>query len=250
MKKMKLILGMLLFALAAVWQSCDDNDGYSLGDIAADWATVRTTGGGSYYLEGDRWGNIYPVATSIPWYKPVDGQRVVSFFNPLGDVKNKKGVQVKMEGIYELLTKAVEKLTEENEQAFGNDPISIVKGGMWLGGKHLNLVFIQNLPAAKKHRISLVQDKKTPGISADGYVHLQLRYNTYKDVTVRRAKARVSYNLKEFFPVEASANESLKGFKVIVNLQGHGKKEIVLNLKHEAEAPKETKETLTDSMLE
>ncbi len=45
---------------------CDD-DGYSIGDFSWDWATVRTTGGGGYYLVGDRWGIIDPVATSIPW---------------------------------------------------------------------------------------------------------------------------------------------------------------------------------------
>ena len=83
MKKFKWLLGMLVLALMPMLQSCDD-DGYSIGDFSWDWATVRTTGGGGYYLVGDRWGIIDPVATSIPWFKPVDGERVVSFFNPLG----------------------------------------------------------------------------------------------------------------------------------------------------------------------
>ena len=81
MKKFNWLLVMLLLALVPALQSCDD-DGYSIGDIGWDWATVRATGGGGYYLEGDRWGTIDPVASSIPWYKPVDGERVVAFFNP------------------------------------------------------------------------------------------------------------------------------------------------------------------------
>ena len=97
MKKFKWLLGMLLLALVPMLQSCDD-DGYSIGDFSWDWATVRATGGGGYYLEGDRWGLIDPVATSIPWFKPVDGERVVAFFNPLYDMEGGKGVQVKMEG--------------------------------------------------------------------------------------------------------------------------------------------------------
>ena len=250
MKRMKFILGMLLLVLTPVWQSCDDDDGYSLGDIGADWATVKTTGGGGYYLEGDSWGIIYPVATSIPWYRPVHGQRVISFFNPLGDMKDKKGVQVKMEGIYELLTKGVEELTEENEEAFGDDPIAIIKGGIWLGGKHLNLVFIQDLPSKKKHRISLVQDKKVAEPSEDGYIHLQLRYNTYEDVTNLQGRGRVSFSLKDFYPENELAAEKLKGFKVLVNLKTSGKKEIVLDIKHDAEMPKEEKEGHTASMLE
>ena len=95
MKKFNWLLVMLLLALVPALQSCDD-DGYSIGDIGWDWATVRATGGGGYYLEGDRWGMIDPVASSIPWYKPVDGERVVAFFNPLADTD--KGAQVKIEG--------------------------------------------------------------------------------------------------------------------------------------------------------
>ena len=80
-------------------------------------------------MVGDRWGIIDPVATSIPWFKPVDGERVVSFFNPLADMSDEKGVQVKMEGIQEVLTKEVEEMTAENEEEFGNDPILIYQGG-------------------------------------------------------------------------------------------------------------------------
>ena len=90
MKKFKWLLGMLVLALMPMLQSCDDDDGYSIGDFSWDWATVRTTGGGGYYLVGDRWGIIDPVATSIPWFKPVDGERVVSFFNPLADMSDEK----------------------------------------------------------------------------------------------------------------------------------------------------------------
>ena len=75
MKKFKWLLGMLVLALMPMLQSCDDDDGYSIGDFSWDWATVRTTGGGGYYLVGDRWGIIDPVATSIPWFKPVEGER-------------------------------------------------------------------------------------------------------------------------------------------------------------------------------
>lgn len=38
-------------------------------------------------------------------------------------MSDEKGVQVKMEGIQEVLTKEVEEMTAENEEEFGNDPI-------------------------------------------------------------------------------------------------------------------------------
>ena len=58
-------------------------------------------------------------------------------------------------------------MTAENEEEFGNDPILIYQGDMWLGGKFLNIIFRQNLPRSEKHRISLVENK-----IAVSYTHL------------------------------------------------------------------------------
>ena len=57
MKKFNLIALALLLALLPGLQSCDD-DGYSLGDFAFDWATVRVTNGDTYALMGDNWGSL------------------------------------------------------------------------------------------------------------------------------------------------------------------------------------------------
>ncbi len=37
MKKFKWLLGMLVLALMPMLQSCDDDDGYSIGDFSWDW---------------------------------------------------------------------------------------------------------------------------------------------------------------------------------------------------------------------
>ena len=246
MNKMKWIFGMLLLALMPMLQSCDD-DGYSIGDFSWDWATVRATGGGSYYLEGDRWGVIDPVTTSIPWFKPVDGERVVAFFNPLADMTDKKGVQVKMEGIQDILTKEVEEMTAENEKEFGDDPIVIYEGDMWLGGKFLNVIFRQNIPHSKKHRISLVQKKiesnepevpETFEVAEDGYIHLELRYNTYDDVT-------------GYYPASKDATATIKGFKITINSREHGKGRIVvLDFKHPVGVPETAKDVHSTSAIQ
>lgn len=253
MKKFNWLLGMLLIALTPMLQSCDDDEGYSIGDLGWDWATVRTTGGGGYYLEGDRWGTIDPITTSIPWYKPVDGERVVAFFNPLADMAGKEGVQVKMEGIQDVLTKNVEDMTAENAEEFGNNPIVIYEGDMWLGGKFLNVIFAQNRPGLEKHRISLVQNKiETPTpIEEDGYVHLELRYNTYGDTTGVWVWGRVSYNLEKFYPAAEQHEEAdFKGFKVTINSKEHGEgRVLVLDLKHPVAVPEKAKEVHSTSSI-
>lgn len=260
MEKFKWILGMLLLALIPMLQSCDDNDGYSIGDFSWDWATVCATGGGGYYLKGDRWGLIEPVATSIPWYRPVDGQRVITLFNPLYDMEGGKGVQVKMEGINELLTKPVEEMkTAEDAEEFGNDPIVIYEGYMWLGGRHLNIVFEMQIPYREPHRISLVrnlietEEPSEPGtfsMDEDGYVHLELRYNTYGDVTDWVGFGRVSYNLEKFYPTEKEAAAKMKGFKVKINSKENGEdRVVVLDFDHPVSVPEAAKDVHSTSSI-
>lgn len=237
MKKSSLFLFAMLFALLPVLQSCSDDDGYSIGDIGRDWATVRTTGGGGYFLIGDTWGSMWPAATSIPWFKPVDGERAIVLFNPLQDNFEGYNVAVKVERIYPVLTKTVEELTAENNEEYGNDPITIYEGDMWLGGTYLNLIFQQRIPTKEKHRISLVRNT-TESYEEDGYVHLELRYNTYKDESDYWQLAPVSFNVGEFYSTVLAGYSNLKGFKVKINSKVNGERILVLDLKNPVAVPK------------
>ena len=185
MKKFNWILmTLMVFFATTTFQSCDNSDGYSIGDIGASWATVRVLGGNSYYLDSDRFGTLWISADAARWYKPVDGERVVSYFNPLVDDYNGYDMAIKLEAIYPILTKKVEEITSNNEEDFGNDPIVIMEGDLWVSNGYMNVVFRQNVPANEKHRISLVQGELIDGDSEE-YVYLALRYNTYNDKTGR-----------------------------------------------------------------
>ena len=50
MKKLSCFLVAMLFLLMPALQSCDDNDGYSIGQFGGSWATVRVLSGNTYYL--------------------------------------------------------------------------------------------------------------------------------------------------------------------------------------------------------
>lgn len=223
MKKLTYCLGILLIVLGGFFQSCDDG-GYSIGDIAVDWATIDAKDAHAYSLVGDRWGALWPAATSIPWYAPIDGQRVIVVFNPLSDDFQGYDCAVKVEGIREVLTKQIEQLIPENEEDFGNDPIAIIKDYMWISGGFLNVVFKQDRPLEVKHRISLVYaDSLVP--DEEGYVHLELRYNTYDDVTGVWASGAVSFNLNAI-----EKTSGLKGIKVKVTSAENGEIEIPFEL--------------------
>lgn len=158
MKKLNLLLLAFLAVMGVTFQSCDDGDGYSLGDVAVDWATVNVKGAHVYDFTGDRWGQIWPATTDYFWYSPIDGQRVILYFNPLYDnYPEGYDCSVKVLSIKEILTKPIEELTAENEEEFGNDPVDIFEDNMWISGGYLNIIFNQNMPSKVKHLVSLVK---------------------------------------------------------------------------------------------
>lgn len=119
------------------------------------------------------------------------------------------------------MTKEVEPLNLETETEYGNDSLLIYKSGLSLSGGHLNVVFLQNLPAYdQKHRISLLQDSNS--IDENGYVHLELRYNDYDDISGRRAYGMVSFDLTPIL-------EGMNGVVLKFNSEVNGEVEVTLH---------------------
>lgn len=227
MKKFNLLLLAFLALAGVTFQSCENyDDGYSIGDFATDWATVNVEGAHVYDFMGDSWGKLWPAATDYPGYSPIDGQRVVIYFNPLYDnYPEGYDCSVKLMGIREILTKQIEELTADNEEELGNDPVSIYEGNMWIGGGYLNVVFNQSLPVKLKHLVSLVKNTTvTP--PDDGYIHLEYRYNTFDDTTDYVRYGAVSFNLNSL-----DIAPGTKGIKVKINSATNGEKEITFDLK-------------------
>lgn len=212
----------ICLAVMPALQSCSDDDGYSLGDFTPPlWATVRTTGN-AFYLDCDVWGTLWPVNTDLGWYKPAEGQRVITVFNPLYDNYEGFDHAVKLLRLQDVLTKEVETLTPETEEEFGNDPVLIYQGDISISGGYMNIFFLQNLPSQTKHRISLLRPQDDRELYGDdGYLHLELRYNDYDDVTERRAYGAVSYNLGSL-----DITSETKGIKLKLNSEKNGEVEV------------------------
>ena len=215
----------ICLAVMPVLQSCSDDDGYSLGDFTPPlWATVRTTGN-AFYLDCDVWGTLWPVNTDLGWYKPAEGQRVITVFNPLWDNYEGFDHAVKLLRLQDVLTKEVETLTPETEEELGDDPVLIYQGDISISGGYMNIFFLQNLPSETKHRISLVRPQDDRELYGDdGYLHLELRYNDYDDVTDRRAYGAVSYNLGSL-----DVTSETKGIKLKLNSEKNGEVEVAFD---------------------
>ncbi len=228
MKKLHWLFMATCLLILSAFSSCDDSDGYSIGDFSyPSWSTVRVTGN-AFYLDCDTWGTLWPVNLDLGWYQPVDGQRVLTVFNPLYDNFQGYDHAVKILSIRNALTKSVETLSSGNEEEYGNDPLYIFKGDISISGGYMNVIFQQNLPtnSQTKHRISLVQSSEAEGTD-DGYIHLELRYNNYNDLSGYRAMALVSFNLSTL----NIDMETTKGIKLKLNSEVNGEVELTFDKK-------------------
>lgn len=204
----------------------DDNDSFSIGDMAIDWATVKHDSfvpetSHTYFLS-DAWGILNP-QDEIFFKNLNHNQRVVLAFNPLVEVDGEDDeFLVKVGNIKTVLTKDVELLKEGQADDYGDDPVYIVEGDLWIGGGYLNVIFQQHLPVEHKHRVSLIAGQFDE--HDDGYIHLQFRYNDYDDTTDNWQYGAVSYSLHNL-----NIKESTKGIKLRINSAVNGHREIILD---------------------
>lgn len=216
----------MLVASPFVLQSCDDDDGYSLGNFVVRMATIRVEGGNVYSLEIDNGQKLWVGASDVYWYKPTDGQRAIVNYTLLADREGDFDHVVKVNYLSDVLTKPVDDLTEENEEEFGNDGALIED--MWIGGNYLNVQFRFYLPSHYRHRVSLVKNT-TVEDPEDGYIHLEYRYNNQDDVTNVWTRSFVSFYLGDYAPGKAA--DEYKGIIVKINSAINGEKELKYEFK-------------------
>lgn len=151
--------------------------------------------------------------------------RVLASFSPLYDDYQGYDHAVQIYQLWNVLTKQVDTLTAETDEEFGNDPVTIYQGDITISGGYMNIIFLQNLPAKEKHRISLVRPEDDAELyGEDGYVHLELRYNDYDDVTGYGAWGLVSYNLSSL-----NITDETKGIKLKLNSSVNGEVEVAFD---------------------
>ncbi len=203
--KRKFILSTIILAMfvAIGFQSCDDNDGYSLGDFWVDIATVETDDNSSaYWFILDDGTTLWPAASDIQ-YLPKQGQRIILNYSILSNQKNEFDHYIKINYIWDILTKKTIVLTATNADSIGNDPVKI--NDMWIGNHYLNVDFLFNYGGIRPHAINLVENSLIPD-PQDGKIHLEFRHNAYGSTNNRLYNGLVCFDLK---PYQNSSTDSV-----------------------------------------
>ena len=153
--------------------ACDD-DGYSLGDFRINIATVVPEGQQSYSLVLDNGEKLWPAATDV-YYSPQVNQRAFINYTLLSDKVDDFDHYIKVNDIWNILTKPVIELTEQNADSIGDDPIQVNE--FWIGDNYLNASFSFNYGHVKPHAINLVQNTMMTG--DENIIELEFRHNSF-----------------------------------------------------------------------
>ena len=195
-------IGIIFIISLVTLMSCNSKDEYSLGNFRVDIATVKTDGTNNYTIELDNGKKLFPAAQGI-YYKPKNNQRVFVNYTMLSGEYNGYDHLVKVNDIWNILTKNVIDLTTENTDSIGNDPVGI--NHMWIGNNFLNIDFMFNFGGVKPHAINLVNNTIDPNTDEE-IVELEFRHNSYNSSSNRLVEGLVSFDLR---PLQKNDTDSI-----------------------------------------
>ena len=191
MKKNLLTIAVILVACFTFLSSCD-NSGYY--ERRVNIATVQPRGGYAYSLLFDDGRHLLPVASAVR-YVPRENQRVLLNFTILSGRYGEFDHLIRVNDIWNILTKQVVELTTENAEKIGDDPVIINR--MWEGGNFLNVSFRFNWGGIRPHYINLVKNTTVESAS-DDVIELEFRHNAYGSTNSFNRDGLVSFDLRPF----------------------------------------------------
>lgn len=198
--------------------SCSDDDGYSLDNFRVNLATVNPIDieQGTFYLTLDDGTTLWPATMSNMGFKPRNNQRVLLNYTLLSDEIGKYDHYIKVNGISNILTKEIIKLTSANEKEVGDNPIKILT--IWPGDNYLNIRFGINVGGTQiKHTINLVKNELSPTDDVD--IVLELRHNANGDPERYGETGFAAFDLRPFMV------EGKESINLVVKAKDYGGEE-------------------------
>lgn len=212
----KFVFVVFLLAVA----SCNKKDEHSLGEFHIDIATVIPMGENGYMLMLDNGEQLWPAATDVH-YLPTRNQRVFVNYTTLSDQRAGYDHYVRVNDIWNILTKKVIDQTSQNTDSIGHDPVKINE--VWVGNDYLNIDFMFNYGGIRPHAINLVADSPYPDTASDT-LELEFRHNAYGSSSPRFYEGFVCFDLKPFqrtdtdsvqLAVKARNGDEIKTYNVV-----------------------------------
>ena len=182
----------LLIIILSSSFACSDNEGYSLGDFRISIATVVPEGATAYSLLLDDGTKLWPAASDV-YYSPHANQRVFVNYTLLSDKIEDFDHYIKVNDIWDVLTKSIIELNAENADSIGHDPVRVNE--FWIGNNYLNASFSFNFSGVKPHAINMVRDTMDTN---ENIIELEFRHNSYNSESNSLFNGFACFDLKPF----------------------------------------------------
>lgn len=231
------LIAFILGTVLLTFSSCTNDDGYSLGEMWFEIATIEPLGDGAYYLRLDDGTKLWPAASNVI-FTPKFGRAQVNY-TKLSDKIGDYDHYIKVNGLQYILTKDIVKLTAENDETLGNDTIKVLE--FWEGDDFLNIHFgYQAESNSILHSINMAEKSIQP----DGSVNLEFRHNANGDNPRYGVLGLVAFDLR---PYKNEERDSVN-FVIKVNSFG-GIKEYKFTYKYKNTDAKNSKKHVFDGEL-
>jgi hypothetical protein len=201
----KLLIGMLVVFLIT---SCNNNE---VNSNDKNWQAIATvenpTLSTTFNFRLDNGDLMYTNTVGLLNYKPKDGPRIIasySFIETTSATSSTIKNNVKLNDVYEILTKGIFRIKPAQQDSIGNDQIEIKS--IWVGSDYLNVEFVY-LGYDKNHFITLVSDDAKT--YTDNKVHLEFRHNANKDYPSSSKWGMASFDLRSL-KANHNPNDSVK----------------------------------------
>lgn len=227
MRKAFLIYPILSIGIFALLLSCDDHSS-SLGEFRIHIATVVPEGENAYSLLLDDGTRLWPAATAVI-YHPTYNQRVFLNYTILSGARDGYDHYIKVNDIWNILTKQVIGLNTQNVDSIGNDPLKA--NAVWVGGDYLNVSFMFNYGGVRPHGINLVTNELSPN-GKQGVTGLELRHNAYDSHVEKLYEGFACFDLK---PFRANDTDSIKLSVKVKELTGETTYDVIYRYNQAAE---------------
>lgn len=201
----KLLIGMLVVFLIT---SCNNNE---VNSNDKNWQAIATvenpTLSTTFDFRLDNGDLMHTNTAGVLNYKPKDGQRIIanySIIETTSPASNTVKNVVRLNDVYEILTKGIFRIKPAQQDSIGNDQIEIKS--MWVGSDYLNVEFVY-LGYDKNHFITLVSDDAKT--YTDNKVHLEFRHNANGDYPSSSKWGVASFDLRSL-KANHNPNDSVK----------------------------------------
>jgi len=185
----KIIFSALVLVLLS---ACQYEENYDLNRTVSLATVENPQQSTDFYLIPDNGGRLKVGSSVIPYYRPRDGQRIIADYSIIASTPQSSIYShvVRLNDVYEVLTKGIFEITPSTQDSIGNDKVRITD--IWIGGNFLNIEF-EFMGYNRIHYINLVKDASKT--YTDGKIHLEFRHNANDDYPDFIKSGIVSFNL-------------------------------------------------------